>query len=101
MEPPVLEKVRDGSTVSWKLAFDAERDALLYVNGKFVGRYSTKGPQSDFCSSPISSLAIKGILSRFAWLIPPMQAALEIFASSLTRNSQFPARGLNLNGDPQ
>ena len=32
----------------WKLAFEARRDALLYLNGKFVGRYMTIGPQSEF-----------------------------------------------------
>jgi Beta-galactosidase, domain 2/Beta-galactosidase second all-beta domain len=32
----------------WKLTFEAERDALLYLNGKFVGRYVTEGPQQDF-----------------------------------------------------
>ncbi|HET9180054.1 MAG TPA: beta-galactosidase [Terriglobia bacterium] len=32
----------------WKLTFEAERDALLYLNGRFVGRYMTIGPQKDF-----------------------------------------------------
>jgi hypothetical protein len=34
--------------IPWKLTFEAERDALLYLNGKFVGRYVTIGPQKDF-----------------------------------------------------
>ena len=32
----------------WKLTFEADRDALLYLNGKFVGRYVTEGPQKDY-----------------------------------------------------
>jgi len=35
-------------SIPWKLTFEAERDALLYLNGKFVGRYVTIGPQRDF-----------------------------------------------------
>jgi hypothetical protein len=37
-----------GWTAPWKLTFEAERDALIYLNGKFVGRYVTVGPQKDF-----------------------------------------------------
>mgnify|MGYP001499279172 CR=1 FL=1 len=32
----------------WKATIDADRDALLYLNSKFVGRYSTLGPQKEF-----------------------------------------------------
>ena len=32
----------------WKLVFDAGRDALIYLNGRFVSRYSTSGPQDEF-----------------------------------------------------
>ncbi len=32
----------------WKATFEADRDALLYLNGHFVGRYVTIGPQKDF-----------------------------------------------------
>ncbi|HEV2231792.1 MAG TPA: beta-galactosidase [Terriglobia bacterium] len=35
-------------SVPLKLSFEAERDALLYLNGKFIGRYATAGPQKDF-----------------------------------------------------
>ena len=39
----------DGSwTVPWKLSFDADCDALIYLNGKFVGRFVTIGPQTEF-----------------------------------------------------
>ena len=31
-----------------KLSFDADRDALIFLNGKFVGRYATVGPQREF-----------------------------------------------------
>ncbi len=37
-----------GWSVPWKLSFEAGRDALLYLNGKFIGRYATVGPQTDF-----------------------------------------------------
>ena len=40
--------VGDGWTIPWKLVFEAERDALLYLNGKFLGRYATIGPQNEF-----------------------------------------------------
>lgn len=43
----VLEKPSDWS-IPWKLVFEAERDALLYLNGKFIGRSVTVGPQTDF-----------------------------------------------------
>jgi hypothetical protein len=32
----------------WKLFFDADCDALIYLNGKFLGRYVTAGPQKEF-----------------------------------------------------
>ena len=32
----------------WKLTFDADCDALIFLNGKFVGRFATVGPQSEF-----------------------------------------------------
>ena len=32
----------------WKLEFQAERDALLYLGEKFLGRYVTEGPQTEF-----------------------------------------------------
>jgi hypothetical protein len=35
-------------SVAWKVTFEADRDALLHLNGKFVGRYVTAGPQKDF-----------------------------------------------------
>jgi len=46
--------------VPWKLTFEADRDALLYLNGKFVGRYVTVGPQKEFylpypCFAPAGS----------------------------------------------
>ena len=43
-----LEKPDEAWSVPWKLTFEADRDALLYLNGKFVGRYATIGPQKDF-----------------------------------------------------
>jgi hypothetical protein len=43
-----LEKLDEAWSVPWKVTFEADRDALLYLNGKFVGRYVTIGPQKDF-----------------------------------------------------
>ncbi|MBI4165320.1 MAG: beta-galactosidase [Acidobacteria bacterium] len=43
-----LPTIGGGWTVPWKLIFEAERDALIYLNGKFIGRYATVGPQKEF-----------------------------------------------------
>jgi hypothetical protein len=43
-----LPGVEPGWMVPWKVTLEADRDALLYLNGKFVGRYVTVGPQKDF-----------------------------------------------------
>jgi len=43
-----LEKPPAEWSIAWKLTFEAEHDALLYLNGKFVGRYMTIGPQKEF-----------------------------------------------------
>jgi hypothetical protein len=32
----------------WKLAISSDRDALIYLNGRFVGFYRTIGPQNEF-----------------------------------------------------
>ena len=40
--------VAPGWMAPWKLTFEADRDALIYLNGKFVGRYVTVGPQKEF-----------------------------------------------------
>ncbi len=39
----------DGAWITpWKLTFDPDCDALIFLNGKFVGRYAAIGPQRDF-----------------------------------------------------
>ena len=42
----------EADPVGWflprKLTIEADRDALLYLNGRFVGRYVIVGPQKDF-----------------------------------------------------
>jgi hypothetical protein len=39
----------DGAWITpWKLTFDADCGALIFLNGKFVGRYAAIGPQRDF-----------------------------------------------------
>jgi hypothetical protein len=35
-------------SVPWKLDLQADRDALIYLNCRFIGRFVTTGPQSDF-----------------------------------------------------
>jgi hypothetical protein len=35
-------------SIPWKLVFEADRDALLYLNGKFMGRWVVVGPQTEF-----------------------------------------------------
>ena len=42
--PPSAENWR----IPLQLAFDADCDALIYINGKFLGRYVTIGPQKEF-----------------------------------------------------
>jgi Glycosyl hydrolases family 35/Beta-galactosidase, domain 2/Beta-galactosidase second all-beta domain len=43
-----LPQATEGWSVPWKLVFGAAHDALIYLNGSFVGRYSTSGPQDEF-----------------------------------------------------
>ncbi len=43
-----LEADPVGWSLPRKLTIEAERDALLYLNGRFVGRYVIAGPQKDF-----------------------------------------------------
>jgi len=37
-----------GWSITWKLTFEADRDALFYLNGTFIGRYAVLGPQTSF-----------------------------------------------------
>jgi hypothetical protein len=46
-----------GWSILWKLTFEADRDALSYLNDKFIGRYSVRGPQIAFYL-PLSALRI-------------------------------------------
>jgi len=43
-----LVKPDEAWSVPWKATLEADRDTLLYLNGRFVGRYVTIGPQKDF-----------------------------------------------------
>lgn len=43
-----LDQPPEEWTIPWKAIIEADRDALLYLNGKFVGRYETIGPQHEF-----------------------------------------------------
>ena len=43
-----LPATPEGWFIPWKAIFQADRDALLYLNNRFVGRYQTNGPQQEF-----------------------------------------------------
>ncbi|MGH9396717.1 MAG: beta-galactosidase [Terriglobia bacterium] len=43
-----LDQPPEEWSIPWKATIEADRDALIYLNGKFVGRYVTIGPQKDF-----------------------------------------------------
>jgi hypothetical protein len=43
-----LAQAPEGWQIPWRVEFLADCDALLYLNGKFVGRYATVGPQAHF-----------------------------------------------------
>lgn len=43
-----LDPTPEGWSIMWNATIEADRDALLYLNGRFVGRYVTEGPQTQF-----------------------------------------------------
>jgi|GEM_PF-5122761 len=43
-----LPTVGSGWTIPWRLHIASDRDAVLYFNGRILGRYSALGPQSAF-----------------------------------------------------
>jgi len=43
-----LQNAPVGWLLPRKLTIEADRDALLYLNGRFIGRYAIAGPQKDF-----------------------------------------------------
>ena len=49
--------------IPWKLMFDGDCDALIFLNGKFAGRYATNGPQREFyLPEPYLSPAVENTL---------------------------------------
>lgn len=44
----LFPKKNESWNAPWKLIFEADCDALIYLNGKFVGRFVTQGPQREF-----------------------------------------------------
>ncbi len=44
----LFPKKNENWNAPWKLIFEADCDALIYLNGKFVGRSVTQGPQHEF-----------------------------------------------------
>jgi hypothetical protein len=55
----ILPNAGQGWSISWKLIFEGDRDALFYLNGTFIGRYVVSGPQTSFYL-PQSSLRTRG-----------------------------------------
>lgn len=43
-----LPPLEENWNAPWKLIFDADGDALIFMNTKFVGRYAAAGPQREF-----------------------------------------------------
>jgi hypothetical protein len=43
-----LSPADENWNIPLKLTFEADCDALMFLNGKFVGRYATVGPQREF-----------------------------------------------------
>lgn len=43
-----VPKNAQGWSIPWRLVYEADRDTLIYMNGKFVGRFVTVGPQYEF-----------------------------------------------------
>jgi Glycosyl hydrolases family 35/Beta-galactosidase, domain 2/Beta-galactosidase jelly roll domain len=54
-----LPDAGQGWSIPWRLTFEADRDALFYLNGTFIGRYVVVGPQTSFYLSA-SSLRTNG-----------------------------------------
>lgn len=44
----ILPDAGQGWSIPWKVTFEADRDALFYLNGAFIGRYVVVGPQTSF-----------------------------------------------------
>ena len=59
-----MEKPQEQWFAPRQLTFEADRDALLYLNGRFVGRYVTEGPQKDFyLPEPYLNLGERNVLT--------------------------------------
>jgi hypothetical protein len=63
-----LTKV-EGWSVPWKLILEADRDALIYPNGRFVGRSVTVGPQLEARVLPAGALSSHGQSDEFTHCI--------------------------------
>ncbi len=64
-----LPALAEGWIVPWKVVFDADCDALIYLNGKFVGRFVTVGPQKEFYL-PDSYLSPAGTKNLLSFVLP-------------------------------
>jgi hypothetical protein len=60
----ILPPTDENWHATWKVIFDADCDALIFLNRKFVGRYATVGPQSEFyLPEPYLSVSGENILT--------------------------------------
>lgn len=74
----VLPKEVPGGSIPWHLLLEADRDALIYLNGKFVGRFVTIGPQCEFClPEPYFVPDAQAIYSLWCWPMLTSQASFE------------------------
>jgi len=63
-----------GWVVPWRLAFAADRDALFYLNGAFIGRFVAAGPQFNFIL-PVDSLRPAGVLNELTIVLAYAETA--------------------------
>lgn len=82
-----------------KIKIDAGRDALLYVNGNFIGYYQTVGPQSEFyLPEPYLYLdgsrenTVTAVLAYTDSLQPLRQLVVSPYAEFATNRSQIEFR---------
>ncbi len=76
--------------VPWKLLFEADCDALIYLNEKFIGRYTTRGPQTEFfLPEPYFSDGKKNLLT---FVLAYTDQASHLHALRVTPYGEFAAR---------
>jgi hypothetical protein len=81
----------EGWTVPWKLVFDADCDALIYLNGKFVGRHVTLGPQKEFYL-PDPYLSAAGVKNILSFVLPYTDQPHHLRTSRVAPYAEFSVR---------